>query len=150
MLLASEPFKQALARVDELLKSGQQLELICCGGGAISLLGISSRHTRDIDVISPHLPAEFKSAAAQVATEQKLPETWINNGPESLARDLKQGWEERCTEIYRGKNFKLLILGRSDLIATKLFTHSDRDGTPYWPPRVNERFLKLKRTLGYE
>lgn len=177
--MAPAQFKHALDRLDALLKlSGSNpVELRACGGGALALLGVSNRETRDIDVIQPVLPIGLIQLAHQVAKELALPMDWINNGPESRGRDLEDGWADRCHEIYQGSVLRVLILGRRDLIASKLFAFCDRDEadredllainpTPselaslwvwtlerdvsqLWPDRVRTRFAQLRRKLGH-
>ena len=180
MLLSSKQFNHALDRLDALLfeRNHDPIDLRVCGAGALSILGVLSRATRDLDVITPRLTDELLRSAAEVAQELSLPKEWINNGPSSLIRDLEKDWEQRCVEIYSRKIIRVLALGRRDLIATKLFAFCDRDeddlndliaiaptpeeidsllawtldrdGSVYWPDRVHDRFMLLKKKMGYE
>jgi len=168
MLLQTEQFKAAINRLDERLfkKKIDPIELRICGGAALCLWGLSTRMTRDIDVIHPIMDDEVLEIARIVAKELSIPEGWINNGPKSLDRDLE------------GKVISIFVLGRTDFIATKLFALCDRDEsdlsdlialnpskaeiinlTPWllerdasdlWVDRVKSQLEILYRKLGYE
>jgi len=50
---ASESFEEPLAALGQLLaERGQRYELLAIGGGALQLLGLMTRPTRDIDVVA--------------------------------------------------------------------------------------------------
>ncbi len=178
-MLTPELLIQVLKQLDEILvqQNSTSIDLKVCGGGALCILGISFRQTRDLDVIVPDLPEEVKVAAKTVAKVLNLRADWLNNGPASLVRDLQKGWEDRCEPIHAGRCVSISILGRLDLIASKLFAFCDRDendledlvvlkptkeelnsllawtlerdGSEYWPKRVTERFLLLGKKLGH-
>jgi hypothetical protein len=177
MTLSFEIMMTAVRELDEILtkQDSSPIELRICGGGALIIMGISSRETRDIDVILPLLPPNLKKASDEVATKLNIPNNWLNNGPTSLTRDLTLGWEDRCNLIFDGTTLKIYVLGRIDFLATKLFAYCDRDesdlddllllkltfaeldelhswvmerdGSDLWPARVNSRFEKLKARL---
>ena len=180
MLFNPSLLKDALSLLDQKLEMSPiaPIELKICGGGALMIMGISDRETRDVDVILPKLPESLITFAREIAIELNLTEEWLNNGPENLIRDLEKGWEDRCELIYKGNALKIFILGRKDLIATKLFAYCDReeadfedllklrptqseldqlyhwvlnrDASEYWPPRVEKQLKRLKNKLGYE
>lgn len=177
MKLNHDLFFKALEALDEKLVKleHEPIELRVCGAGALSIVGVISRATRDLDVITPKLTDALLRASEEVADYLLLPKTWINNGPASLTRDLESGWEDRCVEIYNRKVIRVLALGRRDLIASKLFAFCDRDendlddliaikpsvdeidsllnwvldrdGSELWPNRVRERFSLLKSRI---
>ncbi len=157
---------------------GESRELIVCGGGALLILDIIDRQTRDIDVIAPELDLVLKEVAAEVGKEFGLEPEWLNNGPASLSRDLEVGWETRVQCIYEGRRLKMHALSNRDLLASKLFAYCDRDeddlsdilkmrpsiaevellrawvlvrdGSEYWPARVEKCFKKLIERLNHE
>ncbi len=157
-------------------------EGIIVGATALNLIGTITRETVDCDVLDPIIPEKILLASQEFATLEKIPEntlreSWLNNGPASLMRDLPHGWRARLIEVYRGKCLILHTLGRSDLLKSKLFALCDRgtdlkdciamnpslsemkdcyswvcerDTNPDWPDHVSANFKKLAGKLGYE
>lgn len=114
-----------------LVSAGLQLEAIVIGGSALALLGITSRQTRDFDIIAPELPEAIRAAAQVFATEQRrngvdLIDNWLNNGPSQLAELLPAGWRQRVQPAFSGVALTLHALGRADLLKAKLFALCDR------------------------
>ena len=160
-----------------LRKQGLHLEAIIVGGTALNLLGYISRQTRDVDIIAPELSEELRQASKEFAkTIPNLWEEWLNNGPASLTDILPKGWEDRLQRSFQGKALTLQILGRTDLLKTKLFAYCDRgtdfadcvamsptiveledaldwviqqDANSMWPDHVRNRFEALKKRLGH-
>jgi hypothetical protein len=179
-MLNSNQINAVLKRLDEvLLDQGiDPVVLRVCGGGALLVLGIVSRQTRDLDVVTPKLTEELITGSRKVAVEFSLPLDWLNNGPENLVKDLNLGWEDRCQLIYSGRNLRIFALGREDLIASKIYAYCDReesdledllkikpthdelnalyqwllerDASVHWPTRVESKWTKLLKRLGYE
>ncbi|MBU4175674.1 MAG: hypothetical protein KKB90_10340 [Actinobacteria bacterium] len=137
-----EKYLKALS--DQLgLRSKNDVALVVCGGAALSVIGLSKRTTRDIDIIalivdSPdsghHLTKaefddEFKSAAATVAGDFELPEDWINCGPAGqLEMGLPAGFQERLIPKSYGENLVVYYCSKLDLIHLKLFAAVDVRG----------------------
>ena|SRR5688500_14141174 len=104
----SESFEGPLGGLGELLKDrGHRYELLAIGGGALQLLGLITRPTRDIDVIGlvadadvismATLPGPLQQAVEDTATVFRLPTTWFNAGPRSLTDlGLPEGILERA------------------------------------------------------
>lgn len=169
-----------LRRFDQLLASrGLRLDAVVVGGSALALLGITSRQTRDCDILFPQLPDEIQEAARAFAAQERdredfLADDWLNNGPESLARDLPEGWLERTHVVFRGDALTLSSLHRMDLLRSKLFALCDRgidrqdcvalaptaeelaeirpwleerDANPDWPTHVRATLDDLRGTL---
>jgi len=160
---------------------GLRLEAILVGGAALALLGVISRETRDVDVLVPVLPIEIADAARTFAAESRtrgiaLEAEWLNNGPASLTKDLPRGWEARKQLVYSGRSLVLHVLGRPDLLKSKLWSLCDRgrdlldcvamapspeelqealpwitelDGAPEWPAHVEATLADLGRRLGH-
>jgi hypothetical protein len=113
---------------------GLCLEAVVVGGSALALLGVTSRQTRDFDIIAPELPPNIVEAAKAFAREQRalgveLLDDWLNNGPIQLGEVLPEGWRLRVTLAFDGKAL-VQSLGRADLLKTKLFALCDR-GTDF-------------------
>ncbi|MGK5084476.1 DUF6036 family nucleotidyltransferase [Bdellovibrionota bacterium FG-1] len=170
-----------LNQFDEYLaQRGQAFEAVVIGGAALIVMGIISRDTIDVDCLDPKIPDEILKHAANFRTSApnlRLHEKWINNGPDSLIRDLPHDWRTRLVPIFKGESLHLLTLGRLDLLKTKLFAFCDRDqdlqdcmafkptqkeldscidwvsqrdGNPNWPENVRRHFEILKKRLGHD
>lgn len=170
-MLRKENLTTSLVRLDqELAKQGLRREITVCGGAALLLLKSTNRETRDIDVIAPVLDRDFKDIISKLGKELDHYPEWVNNGPESLVRDLPVGWETRTTEVFSGSALNTRALGHLDLLATKLYAFCDReddfqdvlilrpsvqeieklrpwilerDGSAYWPDRVKDCLERL-------
>lgn len=177
-MLTATNAEQVLVRLDEeLVTAGEKRSLIICGGGALIVMKVIERRTRDVDVVAPEIDPLLKKLAVLVGKEFGLSENWLNNGPASLVRDLTTGWQNRTVPVFAGKALELQALGRSDLLATKLYAFCDReddlddvlrlkpskeeldslfpwvlerDGSAYWPARVEDCFNRLRKKLNYE
>jgi hypothetical protein len=114
-----------------LARRGLRFEGVIIVGAALAMLGVTTRQTRDCDVLDPLLPDAIVAASRDFAREQRaagldLADGWLNNGPRSLTSVLPAAWQDRLVELYRGAGLLLLTLGRSDLLCTKLFALCDR------------------------
>ena len=170
--------EEILQAYDQFLQErGLSLEAIIVGRTALNLLGHISRQTRDFDIIAPELSEELRQSSIEFAkTIPNLWEEWLNNGPASLADILPKGWEDRLQRSFQGKALTLQILGRTDLLKTKLFAYCDRgtdfadcvamspsiteledaldwviqrDANSLWPDPVRDSFEALKKWLGH-
>jgi hypothetical protein len=148
-----------------------------CGGASLYLQGITTRTTRDIDMVGEEMDQILTEAALLVAKDLGLKPQWLNTEPKSLARDLKPGWEERIFLIHEDSHLKVFSISRADMIFAKFYAYCDRqkdiedlvslrvtideitdaaeytklkDGHPLWPKHVDAQVLKLKKRLGYE
>ena len=162
-----------------LEKKGINFEAVVIGGSALALQKVIERETVDIDCLDPKIPAEVLLAARefrQLHPELLLIEKWINNGPESLLRDLPSDWRARIVPLFEGKAIRFFTLGREELLKSKLFAYCDRgddlndcialkptirelndaydwvasrDGNPQWPEHVRGQFERLKKAMKY-
>jgi hypothetical protein len=160
-----------------LEKEGLTFEATIIGGAALNVMNIISRETIDVDCLLPRIPENILNAAAKFRLQNPelgLMKKWLNNGPESLIRDLNQGWEDRCQDIFKGKAIHFKTLGRLDLIKSKMFAYcdrqtdlqdcialnpnneelkealswvKDRDANPEWPTYVEKQFSFFKEKL---
>ena len=104
---------------------------VTIGAAALALLGVTTRQTRDFDIIAPERSTTILSAARAFAKEQRdngidLIDDWLTNGPWQLADLLPDGWRVRVQLAFEGKALTLHALGRADLLKTKLFALCDR------------------------
>jgi len=79
-----------------LAQRGLRFEGVIIGGAALALLGVTTRQTRDCDVLDPLLPDAIVGASREFAREQRaagldLTDGWLNNGPRSLTDVLPSG-----------------------------------------------------------
>lgn len=158
-----------------------RLKAVVIGGAALNLLGIVHRTTKDCDILHPTLPTPVVEAARAFARLQReageaLGDDWLNNGPQSLAALLPQGWQERLVPAFKGEAIDLSSLGRLDLLRSKVFSLCDRaldlpdcialaptpsdleaikpwlceqDGNPEWGNHVQAVLDDLQRRLGH-
>lgn len=132
-----ESFEGPLGGLGELLRErGLRYELLAIGGGALQLLGLITRPTRDIDVVAmvtdtdvvgmDTLPGPLLQAVEDTAAVFRLPTTWFNAGPRSLtALGLPQGILARAHRRAWG-GLVLYIADRRDQIFFKLYAAVDQ------------------------
>jgi hypothetical protein len=124
--------KETIERFDRFLDAEcLRLEAVVIGGVAMALLGVTSRQTKDCDVLDPEVPSEVADAARRFAEQERaagnpLDDGWLNNGPASLADVLPPGWRGGVRTLFEGRALHLLTLGRVDLLRSKLFALCDR------------------------
>jgi hypothetical protein len=163
---------------DQYLKKHKlSFDAVVVGGTALAILGVIKRETQDCDILFPEIPSPIHKAAQDFAKTKGLETNWLNNGPESLKRDLPKGWMARLQDLYAGDALVLKTLGRNDLLATKLWAYCDRgfdlddciklkptreelleaikwvshqDSNESWPDHVKGMFAELAKELGYE
>lgn len=129
--------EQALTTLGELLESRSvACEIVVVGGGALQLLGIIMRPTKDLDVVAlvrdgklegaDPFPPELARARDDVATTLGIPRDWLNPGPTALlTHGLPEGFDARTTTRRYG-SLTLRIAGRSDQIFLKLYAAVDQ------------------------
>lgn len=138
-----ENLNTAFELLDEFLTSVKSAPvwLVVGGGSALLVQRVSSRQTKDVDVMAIRewegnivsaypLPDAVKHAAAKVAEELRLDLNWLNGAASLHGIDLSQlpswFWQELVTREY-GKNLKISFIGRKGLILLKLSAALDRD-----------------------
>jgi hypothetical protein len=175
--------KDVLAAFDKFLEERDlRFRGTVIGGAALIMMGIIDRATKDVDCLEPALPNNIKDAAREFGARYKGPgaplhDEWLNNGPESLIRDLPKGWEKRRISLFKGRRLKLLTLGRIDLLRAKIFAFcdrqqdyqdclamkptarelrtvypwlKDRDLNELWPEHARRSLKAIAKGLGYE
>lgn len=148
---------RALHLLDEFLADGSSAPvwLVVGGGSAMLAQRLSTRPTKDVDVMALRewegnvisaypLPASVKEAAAKVATELRLAPDWLNGAASLHGFDLSllptNFWQDPDTREY-GHSLKVSFIGRPGLILLKLSAALDRDQR-----RDIEDLLKLQPT----
>jgi hypothetical protein len=174
--------KSTLLAFDQYLAERRlQFHAVVIGGAALNLLGVVSRLTKDCDILHPEIPNEIAEASRGFAIKVRakggtLQDSWLNNGPSSLASHLLPRREERLQTVFAGTAIHLRCLGREDLLCAKLFALCDRgidlgdclalapkinelenvlpwlerqDANPDWPDHVRATIADLRRRLGH-
>lgn len=130
-------FDAPLRALGQLLSErGLRYEFLAIGGGALHLLGLITRPTRDIDVVatvsgralSPieSLPDPLLRAVRDTATLLRLPADWFNAGPRSLLDfGLPAGVLQRAHRREWG-GLVLYVADRTDQIFFKLYAAVDQ------------------------
>lgn len=148
---------KALHLLGEFLADGTSAPvwLVVGGGSALLAQRLSTRPTKDVDVMALRewegnvisaypLPDPVKQAAARVATELRLEADWLNGAASLHGFDLSllpsSFWQGLDTREY-GQNLKVSFIGRTGLILLKLSAALERDQR-----RDIEDLLKLKPT----
>lgn len=164
-----------------LAGQGLRFEGVIIGGAALALMGVVSRLTKDVDVLVPALPEAISRAARDFAEQQReagndVVDEWLNNGPTQLGDALPDGWRDRVEPLFAGDALVFRVLGRADLLKSKLFALADRgidledcialapttdelaeclpwleqqDGNEEWPVHVRGTLAALGRRLGH-
>lgn len=159
-----------LAKFDHFLYARKErFEAIVIGGAALNIMSVINRETIDVDCLDPTIPMSILEAASdfrKTFPELGLIEKWLNNGPETLIRDLEHGWRARLVTIFKGKAIEFQSFAfcdrdtdLNDCIKLKP-TREEldlsikwvkfRDANPLWPKNVEAHFNELRRLLGYE
>jgi hypothetical protein len=119
-----------------LAARGASFEIVSVGGSSLLLLGLTSRATRDLDVVAlirdgqyvaaEPLPEALVEAARDVGDALGLGESWLNAGPADLLTfGLPSGFEARAERRTYG-SLVLHIASRLDQIHLKLYASVDQ------------------------
>lgn len=118
-----------------LLDRGNAYEIVVIGGGALLLLDLIHRSTKDLDVLAwvdgtrwieaQPLPGPLLEAIREVSGALGLESDWLNTGPSDLLRSgLPAGFAER-TIVRKYGGLTVRIASRFDQIAFKLYASVD-------------------------
>src|SRR5688500_578748 len=130
-------FDEPLATLGALLEErGLHFDVFVVGGGALLLLGLLDRPTKDIDVvgivesgtvrISTPMPEALKRAIDDTAAVLGLRRDWMNAGPAALSElGLPGGAVARATPRDWG-GLRLRLASRIDQIFFKLYAAVDQ------------------------
>lgn len=117
--------------------AGETFNLVVIGGSGLIAIDVVARATRDVDVLAfevdgvlvsaEPLPETVVKAAALVARDLGLDESWLNAGPTSLlAQGLPPGFSERLIRREYGASLSVSFASRVDQIFFKLYAAADR------------------------
>lgn len=132
-----DAFERPLETLGRLLvERGLRYELFAVGGGALLLLGLITRPTKDIDVVgvveggeviaSRSLPQPLEAAVRDVARLLGLRHDWLNSGPAAL---VELGLPERAlarASVREWGGLRLHLASRVDQIYFKLYATVDQ------------------------
>lgn len=122
---------------EQLAVRGERVELVIIGGSALLALGLTSRATRDVDIVAlladralakPHpLPEALIEARERVARDFGLPEDWLNAAPADLLDfGLPDGFVDRLERRDYGEALTVHLASRFDQIHFKLYAMVDQ------------------------
>jgi hypothetical protein len=122
---------------EHLAAAGASFELVVIGGSGLLALGLSTRTTRDIDIVAlleegtllppQPLPPPLLEARDRVARDFGLDEAWLNAAPASLLDfGLPEGFVERLETRSYGAALKVHFASRLDQIHFKLYALVDQ------------------------
>lgn len=129
--------QEALETLGAVLESrGQAYDVVVIGGGALLLLGLIERPTRDLDIVSrvdgerwvegEPMPEGLARAIVEVARALDLDDHWLNAGPTHLMRfGLPPGFADRVV-IRRYQGITIRFAARVDQVAFKLYAAVDQ------------------------
>ena len=131
-------------RLDDLagalgLEESDPVDMLICGGAALTVMGFVARATDDIDVLALVLdqedvaarpfPEALQNAVRRVARTRGLPEDWLNPGPADMQQfGLPQGIVGRAQKKEYGQLLTARFLDRYDQIHLKLYAAVDPSG----------------------
>ncbi len=131
------------ALAEQLQEAGAgSIEIVVCGGAALSVLGYIARATMDIDIVAfagknssgetvlhkaESLGSLLFSAAEKVKKDFNLNDRWINNEPSSMMDfGMPRGLMERVETRTYGESLRVHYIGRYDQIHFKLYAAADQ------------------------
>lgn len=144
--------EEALLTLGQLLHDRDEThDVVLIGGGALLLLGLIERPTKDLDAVArvqdgrwlraEPFPEGLRRAVTEVADALDLEQDWLNPGPAGLVDlGLPDGFQER-TVLRRYGALTIRLAAVEDLVAFKLYAAAD-----HWPDR--SRHLADLRKLG--
>lgn len=136
-MLGPALLEDALQTLGAVLQArGLSFEIVAVGGSSLLLLGLTSRVTRDLDVLAlvedgqyasgEPLPPELVEAARDVGSALGLSADWLNAGPAQLLDyGLPAGFQGR-TEKRTYSSLVVQIASRFDQIHLKLYASVDQ------------------------
>jgi hypothetical protein len=124
----------------------EPISLVVCGGSALNVLNISSRTTRDVDVLATveetaegirlqhdrPFSKSFRDVVADVGRDLGLDEDWLNMGPMDVLavygppRGMTERWERR----EYGPSLTVYFVSRLDQVHLKLLAAADPKAEP--------------------
>lgn len=140
-MFQQDHLEDALATLGLVLQDrGHTYELVVVGGGAMLLLGLLQRPTKDLDAVAriehgrwiraAPFPEALERAVVDVADALDLSRDWLNPGPAALLDlGLPEGFEGRAS-VRRYGALTIRFASVQDLVALKLYAAAD-----HWPDK---------------
>lgn len=137
MAFDADTLDEALTTLGEVLESRKlHFEVVAIGGGALLLLGVLDRPTKDLDIValvdgrrfssSEPFPRELAEACTDVARAMTLAPNWMNAGPTSLLDyGLPDGFAARAERRSYGSGLVVHIASRIDQVHFKFYATVD-------------------------
>lgn len=141
MAFTRSSLEDALETLGALLEDwGHPFEVVAIGGGALLLIGLVERSTKDLDAVAlieagrwvsaRPVPSMLARAIEDTAQALELPTDWFNSGPTDLLDfGLPTGFADRTHRRVFGA-LTLHLASRQDQVAFKLYAAADR-----WPAK---------------
>ena len=138
-MLDDAGLEHALTTLGDLVEDrGNAYDIVVIGGGALLLLGLIDRPTKDLDVVArvvgtrwlraEPFPPALALAVGDVASALDLADDWLNPGPADLMDfGLPEGFADRAV-VRRYGALTVRFSAREDQIAFKLYAAAD-----HWP-----------------
>ena len=129
MVIHGANVRKIFRELDQAMAAkGRSEELVIFRSAALMSQGINlgQRATRDVDVIKPPFDNEMWVISAEAGEKFGLTMGWLNTAGNIFSRNFPEGWEERTSEVFKGKALTVKTLGRVDLICTKFNAYCDR------------------------
>jgi len=130
-----------------LYEHTEPISLVVCGGGALNVMDIAQRTTRDVDVltivnerqdgfelqIGSSLPHDFVSLVAKVGFDLGLDPDWLNLGPKDVLEiyGIPEGMMDRSERREYGPSLAIYFIHRLDQIHLKLLAAADPKAQPH-------------------
>lgn len=142
--------EEALTTLGQVLQDRDEAyDVVVIGGGALLLLGLIERPTKDLDAVArvegerwlraEPFPAGLTRAIEDVAAALDLEDDWLNRGPAGLVDlGVPDGFEERASVRACG-TLIIRLAAVEDLVAFKLYAAAD-----HWPDR-SKHLADLRR-----
>lgn len=127
------------ALADHLARANEPSDLVVIGGSALLALDLTTRSTRDVDVVAlvrdnelisaAELPEALLAACQRVARDFDVADDWLNSEPSDLLRfGLPPGLPDRWETESFGPGLTVRWVSRSDQIHFKLYAAVDQAG----------------------
>lgn len=127
-----EPTAAFAALANRLGPIKPPVTLVVCGSaaGLLTHLLAPARLTGDCDIVGCE-PEEswvkIQAAAAVMAPEFRLSETWLNRKAERCLWKFALGWERRLVAVHDFGSLRIKVISRRDLIAAKVMAARMQD-----------------------
>jgi hypothetical protein len=106
----------------------RSLTLILGGGGCMIFAHGFPLATTDIDALPIELSfEEIDPLVKKLAKELNLPGDWLNPYFSTFIHVLPDDYQTRVVEVFKGKNLKVLALGKEEMLIMKCFAHRPKD-----------------------